>query len=72
MMERLTYWKCPSCRGTGRVAYGPTAIACFHCAGTGNALVDGREAAHRRRLTEIERSKNRALEQTQPISQDHQ
>lgn len=54
MHERLTYWKCPKCHGTGRVIYGPNAEKCFECDGTGNAMIDGVEQAHRRRLAEID------------------
>jgi len=52
-----TYWKCPHCHGTGKVIGGyhfKTIEPCVDCDGSGNAFVDGRAAAYRRRLAEIE------------------
>lgn len=49
----LTYWKCRECHGTGRVFrpwYAKESQPCFKCDGSGNALVDGEEQRHRRRL----------------------
>lgn len=57
--ERLTYWKCPKCFGTGRVIVNdhkavPHAKSCVDCDGSGNALVDGQANEHLRRLSEID------------------
>lgn len=52
--ERLTWWKCPKCHGTGRVIALRRVEPCFHCDGTGNALIDGRARDHARRVAEIE------------------
>jgi DnaJ-class molecular chaperone len=58
MRERITYWKCSHCHGTGRTiwGHGDTARAetCFYCDGTGNAFVDGATECHKRRLEEID------------------
>jgi DnaJ-class molecular chaperone len=51
----MNYWKCSVCHGTGRVFspwYSRTSERCGKCDGTGNAFVDGRAEAHRRRLDE--------------------
>lgn len=53
MKNRLTYWKCPKCHGTGERIVVPGHVEhCSDCAGTGNALVDGKARAH---AAEIER-----------------
>jgi DnaJ-class molecular chaperone len=47
------WWKCPECHGTGRVFspwYAKTSESCLKCDGTGNAVVNGEEERHRRRL----------------------
>jgi len=55
MTERITYWKCPDCHGTGKRIVGYDSVErCFRCDGTGNAFVDGRARAHARRVAEIE------------------
>jgi DnaJ-class molecular chaperone len=58
MKERLTYWKCNHCHGTGKliVGFGDGArtASCDHCDGTGNGLVDGPTERHKRRVAEIE------------------
>lgn len=52
---RLNYWKCPKCHGSGRVIPIPGhAASCEACDGTGNALVDGAAARHRRALERID------------------
>ena len=57
-MERIRYWKCSDCHGTGRAEHIPGRVTtCERCDGTGNALVDGEAAAHRRRLIEIDADK---------------
>lgn len=59
MKEYLTYWECSDCRGTGRVFrpwYAKHSEQCFKCDGTGNAIVDGEAARHRRRLHEEDRT----------------
>lgn len=54
-MSRIIYWKCRHCHGTGEAITVPShSERCFECDGTGNAMVDGRAAAHRRQLQEIE------------------
>lgn len=61
--ERITYWKCSTCYGTGKVIRGrigsPRAEPCEKCDGTGNALVDGATERHKRRIAEIEQRSNR-------------
>ena len=55
MNDRISYWKCPKCHGTGRVFspwYAKTSQECFDCAGSGNAFVSGEEERHRRRLAD--------------------
>lgn len=56
-MERITYWKCRHCHGTGQVIRGCSewrrAFKCDECDGTGNALVDGAAEQHRRDLSEL-------------------
>ena len=55
MSDRLTYWKCPKCHGTGHVFrpwYNKQSGSCFACAGTGNALVDGETEQHKQRLAD--------------------
>lgn len=57
--ERLTYWKCPKCHGIGKVIAGRIGSArvepCFDCDGTGNGLVDGAAAEHRRDMDIVDR-----------------
>lgn len=53
MSERLTYWKCAECQGTGRAFYpwyAEQSSECFKCGGTGNALINGETERHKRRL----------------------
>ena len=54
--ERISYWKCSHCLGTGRVIYGGDAGPhdCSECDGTGNALIDGATERHKRALAEID------------------
>lgn len=56
MRERLTYWKCTYCHGTGYTLLGPIGVQhaepCFSCDGTGNAMVDGAAASHARQVAE--------------------
>lgn len=56
--DRITFWKCPKCHGTGKVITGrigpPRVKDCERCDGTGNAMVDGAAEAHKRRIAEIE------------------
>jgi len=58
MGERLTYWKCPKCLGTGRrfEHWMSEPEPCFSCDGTGNALVSGETERHKRRLAEFDRA----------------
>lgn len=54
MNDRLTYWKCPKCHGTGKTIPIPGRVEdCFDCDGTGNALVDGKARAHEREVNDI-------------------
>ena len=59
MRERITYWKCPKCFGTGKCVQGfePNARTydCEACDGTGNGMVDGATERHKRRVAKIER-----------------
>lgn len=55
MNERLTYWECRECFGTGRVIVASNAYTCFACDGSGNALVSGAKHRHVQRLAEIDR-----------------
>lgn len=60
-MERLTYWKCSECHGTGKVICGydhDRIDPCSRCDATGNAMVDGETERHKRRIAEIERRKS--------------
>lgn len=66
MSERLIFWKCRHCYGTGEIIVGSRAPAvhrCPHCSGTGNALVDGHAEAHRRRLRQIKDAARRGAPQ---------
>ena len=48
-------WKCPDCPGTGRVFrpwYAETSQECLRCDATGDAMVNGEESRHRKRLFE--------------------
>jgi hypothetical protein len=60
MKGDLTYRPCPRCYGSGRRIIADRAISCEACDGTGNALVDGRAAQHRRELAEIDERQARA------------
>lgn len=53
--ERITYWRCPDCCGTGKLVAGNSVTDCYKCDGTGNGMVDGEKAAHQRRIDEIEK-----------------
>lgn len=55
----LTYWKCRHCHGTGKLAphWSDHIETCRDCDGTGNALVDGAAAAHRREIERREAQK---------------
>lgn len=59
MSDRLTYWKCPHCHGTGRVfeAYMREPLDCLECDGTGNSCTDGKTERHKRRLAEFDRER---------------
>jgi DnaJ-class molecular chaperone len=49
------FWKCRECYGTGKVIRGYDRVAaCEKCDGTGNAMVDGAEGRHKRRINELE------------------
>jgi hypothetical protein len=56
MSERITFWRCGHCLGTGRIfaVYAIAPEVCAKCAGTGNALVDGEAERHRQRLSEFD------------------
>jgi hypothetical protein len=60
MTERITYWRCRHCFGTGMVfePYLKAPITCFRCDGSGNALIDGAAEQHKRRLAEFDRSQS--------------
>lgn len=53
MAERLTYWRCLECHGTGRRVSGGYDFHCDACDGTGNALVNGKARAHHRAMERI-------------------
>lgn len=54
MRGEITYWRCPDCLGTGKIAphWSNHVEACRRCDATGNALVSGRQREHER---EVER-----------------
>lgn len=55
---RISYWQCQKCHGSGKAIPVPGHVErCFECDGTGNALVDGRAAAHAREVRRIETDK---------------
>jgi len=58
--DRITFWKCSECHGTGRVFVCVIAKECYKCDGTGNALIDGAEERHKRRLSEFDRRSDEA------------
>lgn len=61
MSERINYWQCSACHGTGEVLLGfycDEILACDRCDGTGNAMVDGAKRRHERRLEEIRLKKS--------------
>lgn len=58
MTERITYWKCPRCFGTGRLIHGygdsKRAYECKDCDGTGNSMIDGATERYKRELAQMD------------------
>ena len=54
MSERIHFWRCSHCFGTGLVfePYMQGPLQCLKCDGTGKAMVDGEAERHKRRIQE--------------------